>query len=80
MGESSELIQSSGGIFEVELDGQLIFSKKKENRFPEDDEVAKLVNLLNQGTPLEQAQEQAGKDAKKPPSFGKWFQALIHKR
>lgn len=33
--ESLELIPASGGLFEVEKDGKLIFSKKKEGRFPE---------------------------------------------
>ena len=28
-----------GGVFEVSVDGQLVFSKKKEGRFPELDEV-----------------------------------------
>ncbi|RMD92245.1 MAG: SelT/SelW/SelH family protein [Calditrichaeota bacterium] len=34
-----ELIESSGGVFEVTKDGQLIFSKKKTGRFPEEDEI-----------------------------------------
>ena len=29
------LIPSSGGVYEVMVDGQLIFSKKKEGRHPE---------------------------------------------
>jgi selenoprotein W-related protein len=33
------LIEGSGGVFEVTVDGDLIFSKKQEGRFPEDDEV-----------------------------------------
>jgi len=38
-GERPELIEGSGGVFEVERDGELIFSKKAEGRFPEHDEV-----------------------------------------
>ncbi len=38
-----ELIESSGGVFEVELDGELIFSKKRLRRFPEDGEVEALI-------------------------------------
>ena len=38
-----ELIAGSGGVFEVSLDGSLVFSKKKLNRFPEDGEIAALV-------------------------------------
>jgi selenoprotein W-related protein len=34
-----ELIESSGGVFEVVKDGQLIFSKKKLGRHPNDDEI-----------------------------------------
>jgi selT/selW/selH-like putative selenoprotein len=33
------LIASGGGVFEITIDGDLAFSKKSENRFPEDDEV-----------------------------------------
>lgn len=33
------LIPSSGGVFEVELDGELVFSKKALDRFPEDAEI-----------------------------------------
>jgi selenoprotein W-related protein len=33
--EGLELVPASGGVFEVEVDGKLIFSKKKEGRFPE---------------------------------------------
>ncbi len=35
-----ELVPSSGGVFEVEVDGKLVFSKKKEGRFPEFREIA----------------------------------------
>jgi selenoprotein W-related protein len=34
-----ELVPGRGGVFEVELDGKLIFSKKNEGRFPEDSEI-----------------------------------------
>jgi len=38
-GVDAELIPSGGGVFEVERDGNLIFSKKKEDRFPEHTEI-----------------------------------------
>ena len=38
-----KLIPSSGGAFEVVLDGKLIFSKKELGRFPELDEITELV-------------------------------------
>lgn len=74
-GESSELIQSSGGVFEIEADGMLLYSKKALNRFPEDGEVEQIYQAVQAGTPLPQAQEEAGKGAKKPPSFVEWFTA-----
>ncbi len=37
--ESVSLIPSSGGVFEVSLGGELIFSKKEQGRFPQDDEI-----------------------------------------
>ena len=39
----TELISSGGGVFEVVLDGKLIFSKKSLDRFPEKDEIEKLI-------------------------------------
>ena len=38
-GVTPEMIRSSGGAFEVTKDGKLIYSKHKEGRFPEHDEV-----------------------------------------
>ncbi|MCB2215523.1 MAG: Rdx family protein [Desulfobulbaceae bacterium] len=38
-----ELVASSGGVFEVTVDGQLVFSKKKLGRFPEAEELAALL-------------------------------------
>ena len=37
------LISSGGGVFEISLNDDLIFSKKALNRFPEDGEIKKLV-------------------------------------
>ena len=33
------MLKSGGGVFEVMADGQLIFSRKKEHRFPEHREI-----------------------------------------
>lgn len=41
--QSFEIVPSGGGVFEVTLDGDLVFSKKKEGRFPEYEEID--VNL-----------------------------------
>jgi selenoprotein W-related protein len=35
----ADLVESSGGVFEVSMDGKLIFSKKKLGRFPEEQEI-----------------------------------------
>jgi selT/selW/selH-like putative selenoprotein len=40
------LIEGSGGVFEVIADEKVIFSKKKEGRFPEHDEVLKSLAAL----------------------------------
>jgi len=37
------LIQGTGGIFEVRLDEELIFSRKEHGRFPESKELKQLV-------------------------------------
>ncbi len=38
-----ELIEGANGVFEVEVDNKLIFSKSKLRRFPEPGEIAKLI-------------------------------------
>ncbi len=37
------LIPGAGGIFEVRLEGKLIFSREQQRRFPESKELKKLV-------------------------------------
>jgi len=39
----TKLISSGGGVFEIKLNGNLIFSKKAKNRFPDDGEVEILI-------------------------------------
>jgi selT/selW/selH-like putative selenoprotein len=39
-GASPKLIKSSGGVFEVKVDGELVFSKAALGRFPDAGEVA----------------------------------------
>jgi selenoprotein W-related protein len=43
------LIQSSGGLFEVTVDGQLVFSKKATRRHAEPGEVLKAIQRLSGG-------------------------------
>ena len=38
------LTESAGGVFEITVDGTLVFCKKAEGRFPEDDEAIDLVS------------------------------------
>lgn len=47
--ESVALVPSSGGVFEVTLDGELIFSKKREGRFLEDEEILSKLDALRSG-------------------------------
>ncbi len=39
----AELIEGSGGIFDVKADGNMIFSKHETGRFPEHDEIIKAL-------------------------------------
>jgi selenoprotein W-related protein len=43
LGIDCELVGSGGGVFEVSVDGKLIFSKKKLGRFPDGGEIVKLL-------------------------------------
>ncbi len=38
-----KLIPSGGGVYEVEKNGKLVFSKKKLDRFPELEEIIQLI-------------------------------------
>jgi len=39
LGVGATLVAGSGGIFDVTVDGKLVFSKKKIGRFPEPGEI-----------------------------------------
>ena len=39
----STLIEGSGGIFDVIVDGRLVYSKKETGRFPEPGEVSGMI-------------------------------------
>ncbi|MBO1319005.1 Rdx family protein [Acanthopleuribacter pedis] len=41
----TELEVGSAGVFDVYVDGRLIFSKHKENRFPEHDEIRQTLGI-----------------------------------
>jgi selT/selW/selH-like putative selenoprotein len=38
-GQDVEMIKGSGGVFDVVVDGNLIFSKDDVDRFPDDNEI-----------------------------------------
>ena len=38
-----KLVASHGGVFEISVDGELIFSKRSTGRFPDDGEVLRLI-------------------------------------
>lgn len=78
--ESSRLFQSSGGVFEIEYKGQLIYSKKALGRFPEDGEILRIVANLDQGMALQEAQAEAAKGIPQLPSFFEWLSGFMAKR
>ena len=43
----SRLIESSGGVFEIEVDGTLVFSKKKLERFPYENEILEIIREIH---------------------------------
>ena len=43
LGAEIELVAGSNGIFDISLDGEMIFSKFKKGRFPEPDEIVELI-------------------------------------
>lgn len=42
-GVEAELLRGKSGVFDVRLDGKLIFSKHDAGRFPEEGEVEELI-------------------------------------
>jgi selT/selW/selH-like putative selenoprotein len=50
LGIAPELIKGEDGVFDVVIEGELIFSKRKAGRFPEHDEV--LARLRRQQSGL----------------------------
>jgi selenoprotein W-related protein len=41
--EEVELVKGTSGVFEITVDGKLVFSKKQLGRFPEDSEIDALA-------------------------------------
>ena len=49
-GINLELIESSGGVFEIRANGHLIFSKKESERFPNSGEIVQFIEDLQSVT------------------------------
>ncbi len=77
--EDSDLIKSSGGVFEIEDKGELIFSKSKLGRFPDDDEIAKIIHLRANGSTLSEAQDTAAASSK-TISFADWLTGFLTRK
>ena len=45
-GADVELVASDGGVYEITVDGKLVFSKKQLNRFPNDGEIVSLIKNI----------------------------------
>ncbi|MCK5375651.1 MAG: Rdx family protein [Acidobacteria bacterium] len=43
LGARARLIEGKDGVFEVEVDGELVFSKRRLGRFPDQGEVAGII-------------------------------------
>ena len=43
LGAAIELVPGANGIFDITVDGKMIFSKSKQGRFPQPDELIGLI-------------------------------------
>jgi len=77
LAESSQLVQSSGGVFEVEDRGTLVFSKRQLGRFPADDEVLSILRAVDAGVSLDEAKRQAAENVPEPISFMNWLSGFF---
>jgi len=48
-GQDADLVKGGGGVFDVVVDGELIFSKKAEGRFPEPGEILEQLGSRGAG-------------------------------
>lgn len=64
------------------MDGQLIYSKKANGRFPEDNEILLIVKGLDEGLSVSDAQSQAAQSVRAghTPSFLEWLQKRFFQR
>ena len=45
-GVQAKLVEGSGGVFDVTVDGQLVYSKHDTGRFPDDGEVVETIQKM----------------------------------
>lgn len=70
-------MKSSGGVFEIEDRGRLIYSKKKTGRFPGDREILDILEFENQGLNIDEARARAAEGIPEPPSFLEWLSGFL---
>lgn len=75
--DSCQLVPAEGGVFEVEDQGVLLFSKKNSDRFPEEGEVQSIVKYIKAGQPLEEAQTNAAHEAGHSGGVLDWIYSLF---
>ena len=46
-GAEIELIAGGGGIFDISVDDNMVFSKFEKGRFPQPEEIVRLIKVLN---------------------------------
>jgi predicted Rdx family selenoprotein len=72
-----QITPGTGGIYEVEDGGVLIFSKAQLGRFPHEGEIMSIVQSVDAGIPLNDAKEKAAAQAQEPMTFtakvGDWL-------
>lgn len=56
-----ELVRGGGGVFDVSVDGEVLFSKHKQGRFPEPGEILSILRA--RGEKVESANHLADRDA-----------------
>ena len=71
--ETTVLVKSSNGIFEIEDRGLVIFSNKKTNRFPDTDEIVKIARALDSGQDLASIEKTLPAATKTEQSFEDWY-------
>ena len=71
------LVPAEGGVFEVEDQGVLLFSKKTSDRFPEEGEVQAIIKNIKDGQPLDEAQTNAAHEAGHSGGVLDWIYSLF---